>query len=110
MKTYDYNNRKINKIKSNIASKNLDYKPNIIAVKRFPTNKTDNKWGHIHFGENKVQEAYLKWKDQKKLNKNIKLHMFGNLQSNKERKLLKYSILFILSIILSLLKNYSFRC
>ncbi len=80
---------RFNKIKSNIASKNLDYKPNIIAVsKTFSLDliKPIINAGHIHFGENKVQEAYLKWKEQKKLNKNIKLHMLGNLQSNKAKK------------------------
>ena len=61
---------RFNKIKSNIASKNLDYKPNIIAVsKTFSLDliKPIINTGHIHFGENKVQEAYLKWKEQKNL-------------------------------------------
>ena len=39
--------------------------------------------GHIHFGENKVQEAVDKWSDIKKLNENLKLHMIGKLQTNK---------------------------
>ena len=39
--------------------------------------------GHLHFGENKVQEALDKWSDVKKLNKNLKLHMIGKLQTNK---------------------------
>ncbi len=39
--------------------------------------------GQIHFGENKVQEAIDKWSDVKKLNKNLKLHMIGKLQTNK---------------------------
>ena len=39
--------------------------------------------GHLHFGENKVQEAVDKWSDIKKLNKNLKLHMIGKLQTNK---------------------------
>ena len=39
--------------------------------------------GHIHFGENKVQEAELKWKDVKIKYSNIKLHMVGKLQTNK---------------------------
>ena len=42
--------------------------------------------GHIHFGENKVQEAETKWFQIKKNNKNIKLHMIGKLQSNKAKK------------------------
>ncbi len=39
--------------------------------------------GHIHFGENKVQEAIEKWTDIKKKNLSIKLHMIGKLQTNK---------------------------
>ncbi|CAO6130248.1 COG0325 Predicted enzyme with a TIM-barrel fold [Candidatus Pelagibacterales bacterium] len=61
-------------------------KPTIIAV-----SKTFNiehilpiiNTGHEHFGENKVQEAKFKWTDIIKKNSNIKLHMLGNLQSNK---------------------------
>jgi len=44
--------------------------------------------GHIHFGENKVQEAVEKWKDIKSSFQNIKLHMIGKLQTNK----VKYAI------------------
>ena len=39
--------------------------------------------GHVHFAENKVQEAELKWKEVKKKHSNIKLHMVGKLQTNK---------------------------
>jgi len=39
--------------------------------------------GHIHFGENRVQESVNKWKDILKLNSNIKLHFIGKLQTNK---------------------------
>ena len=42
--------------------------------------------GHIHFGENKVQEAENKWKEVKLNNPNIKLHMIGKLQSNKAKQ------------------------
>ena len=41
------------------------------------------KEGHIHFGENKVQEAIKKWTDLKRDFKDIKLHLVGKLQSNK---------------------------
>ena len=41
------------------------------------------KYGHIHFGENKIQEALDKWKDVKNNFQNVKLHMIGKLQSNK---------------------------
>ena len=39
--------------------------------------------GQVLFGENKVQEAKNKWSDVIRVNKNIKLHMVGGLQSNK---------------------------
>jgi len=39
--------------------------------------------GHVHFGENKVREAELKWKEVKEKHPNIKLHMVGKLQTNK---------------------------
>ena len=39
--------------------------------------------GHIHFGENRVNEALLKWSNEKKINPNIKIHLVGKLQSNK---------------------------
>ena len=38
---------------------------------------------HIHFGENKVQEAIQKWSKIKEENKNINLHLIGKLQTNK---------------------------
>lgn len=60
--------------------------PNIIAVSK--TFTLDNilpliNYGHKHFGENKVQEAIDKWSNIKNLNKNLKLHMIGKLQTNK---------------------------
>ena len=39
--------------------------------------------GHIHFGENKVQEAVDKWTAIKKSHEHLKLHMIGKLQTNK---------------------------
>ena len=46
-------------------------------------------YGHIHFGENKVQEAVEKWTEIKKLNTKIKLHMIGKLQTNKVKLAVK---------------------
>ena len=65
---------------------NHDELPKIIAVsKTFPIENIlpliDH--GHLHYGENKVQEALDKWTDIKSQNKNIKLHLIGRLQSNK---------------------------
>ena len=40
-------------------------------------------YGHLHFGENKVQESIEKWTDIKNSFENLKLHMIGKLQTNK---------------------------
>ena len=39
--------------------------------------------GHLHYGENKVQEALDKWGDIKLKANSIKLHLIGRLQTNK---------------------------
>ena len=68
---------------SNLKISNL---PKIIAVsKTFQIEKISPliEYGHIHFGENKVQEALEKWTEVKSKNSNIKLHMIGKLQTNK---------------------------
>ena len=67
-------------------NKNLFKLPEIIAVsKTFKINHILPviEQGHIHYGENKVQEAAEKWTNLKKENKNIKLHLIGRLQTNK---------------------------
>ena len=45
--------------------------------------------GHIHFGENKVQEALEKWNDIKVNNNRVRLHMIGKLQTNKVKSAVK---------------------
>ena len=45
--------------------------------------------GHLHYGENKVQEALEKWTDIKNENHNIQLHLIGRLQTNKVKFALK---------------------
>lgn len=58
----------------------------LVAVsKTFPLShiKPLIDYGHQHYGENKVQEALSKWSDYILSNSNIKLHMVGNIQSNK---------------------------
>ena len=72
----------------NIISSEIDLKKKkskIIAVsKTFPINSILPliKHGHIHYGENKVQEAKEKWTEVKKKNPEIQLHMMGKLQTN----------------------------
>tara|TARA_B100001173_G_scaffold225693_1_gene195747 strand:+ start:200 stop:862 length:663 start_codon:yes stop_codon:yes gene_type:complete len=60
--------------------------PKIIAVSK--TFKIDHilpliEYGHLDYGENKVQEAVEKWTDIKLKNSKIKLHLIGKLQTNK---------------------------
>ena len=58
----------------------------LVAVsKTFPLShiKPLIDYGHQHYGENKVQEALSKWSDYILSNSNIKLHLVGNIQSNK---------------------------
>jgi len=43
------------------------------------------EFGHRVFGENKVQEAKLKWSDLKNKINNLELHLIGSLQSNKAK-------------------------
>ena len=60
--------------------------PKIIAVsKTFPIENILPliEHGHLHYGENKVQEALDKWSDIKNQNNTIKLHLIGKLQTNK---------------------------
>ena len=69
-------------IKNNLQNKDLNI---IIICKTFSMDKILPliDAGHVHFGENKVQEAELKWKEVKEKHPNIKLHMVGKLQTNK---------------------------
>ena len=46
--------------------------------------------GHTHFGENRVQEGINKWSNILRLNKNIKLHFIGKLQTNKVKDVVKH--------------------
>ena len=73
-------------IKNNLNELNINNQTKIIAVsKTFGINKIMPliDYGHIDFGENKVQEAIDKWSEIKDRNENIKLHMIGKLQTNK---------------------------
>ena len=74
------------------TNKNILKLPEIIAVSK--TFKMDHiqhvlEQGHMHFGENKVQEAVEKWTLLKDTNKEIKLHLIGKLQTNKVKLAIK---------------------
>ena len=60
---------RFNKIKSNILQLKPDKQVKIIAIsKTFPLDyiRPLIDYGHDHFGENKVQEALVKWSEVKK--------------------------------------------
>jgi hypothetical protein len=81
-----------NKVKEIIDKKQLKTVPNIIAVtKTFSLNTITPllEMGHIHFGENKIQEAESKWIGVRNKYSNLQLHMVGKLQSNKAKKAIK---------------------
>tara|TARA_B100000886_G_scaffold18755_2_gene12066 strand:+ start:589 stop:1242 length:654 start_codon:yes stop_codon:yes gene_type:complete len=74
------------KVKQKLKDINILEQPNIIAVsKTFKIDQINHliNHGHLNYGENKVQEAFEKWQDIKKVNNKIKLHLIGRLQTNK---------------------------
>ena len=81
-----------NELKIKIKKLNIEnYNPRIIAVSKTFSIKDILpliNHNHVHFGENKVQEAVEKWTDIKNNFTKIKLHMVGKLQTNK----VKYAI------------------
>ena len=83
----------LNLIKEDLKSKIKNYQDvKVIAVsKTFPIEAIMPliKYGHLEYGENKVQEAITKWTDIKLVNPNIKLHLIGKLQTNKVKFALK---------------------
>ena len=80
------------KIQLKISEKNLSTsQPKIIAVsKTHPMTSILPliNHGHLDFGENKVQEAIIKWENIKSDFAHLNLHMIGMLQTNK----VKYAI------------------
>ena len=77
-------------IQLNIVKLNESVKlPKIIAVsKTHPMTSIQPliNHGHLDFGENKVQEAFIKWHDIKQKTNNLNLHMIGRLQTNKVKQ------------------------
>ena len=81
-------------IKKKIHSNNLDLKSDIKIIAVSKTFPMENilpliEYGHIDYGENKVQEALDKWTKIKKDNANLKIHMIGKLQTNKVKQAVK---------------------
>jgi pyridoxal phosphate enzyme (YggS family) len=74
-------------VKDNLAS--LKSKAKIIVVcKNQQLSKIQNllDFGHLDFGENKIQEAHEKWNNIIKKFSNLNLHFIGKLQSNKAKQ------------------------
>ena len=72
--------------------KNKETIPKIIAVSK--TFSIEHilpliEYGHLDFGENKVQEAIEKWTNIKSKKNKINLHLIGKLQTNKVKFALK---------------------
>jgi len=80
----------LNEIRKSINS--LSSNANIIVVsKNFSLNSIQPliDGGHIHFGENRVQEATEKWSSILSTKVNLQLHLLGKLQTNKVKDALK---------------------
>jgi pyridoxal phosphate enzyme (YggS family) len=80
-------NRILNEIK-----KYPNFNAQIVAVsKTFDLNQIKPliDIGHLHYGENRVNEAVLKWSSEVKKNLNLKIHLIGKLQSNKIKEALQ---------------------
>ncbi len=82
---------RFNKIQADITKQTASLKETVKIIAVSKTFSIDHisplvDEGHIHFGENKVQEAEKKWSSLKKEKVNLKLHMLGKLQTNKVKK------------------------
>ena len=82
----------VKSIKSKLEGQKLNKFPKIIAVTK--TFTLENilpliQYGHLDYGENKVQEAIEKWTDIKNKNPEIQLHLIGRLQTNKVKFAIK---------------------
>ena len=79
-------------IKEESKKLNLPKISKVIAIaKTFPLESIMPliEHGHLHFGENKVQEAKVKWINIKKEKPGLNLHFVGKLQTNKAKDVVK---------------------
>lgn len=82
----------INQVKSKLENHKTSKSPKVIAVsKTFKLEKIIPliEYGHLDYGENKVQEATDKWSEIKIKKPEIKLHLIGKLQTNKVKSAVK---------------------
>ena len=81
----------ISAIEHRLKDQNIN-QPKVIAVsKTFSLDKISPlmDYGHLDYGENKVQEAIEKWTNIKLTKKDLKLHLIGKLQTNKVKQAIK---------------------
>lgn len=80
-----------NKVKQIIEDNQLQKTELIVVTKNQSLQKITDiiNSGHLHFGENRIQEAERKWNELIKNNKNIQLHLIGKLQTNKVKNAVK---------------------
>ena len=74
--------------------KEINYKKKISIIAVSKTFSMENilpllEYGHLDFGENKIQEAQFKWEGIKDRFPKVKLHMIGKLQTNKVKLAVK---------------------
>ena len=82
----------ISAIEQRLKDQNITVSPKVIAVsKTFTLDKILPliDYGHLDYGENKVQEAIDKWSEIKLTKKDLKLHLIGKLQTNKVKQAVK---------------------
>ena len=82
----------ISAINRKIEEQKIFLTPKVIAVsKTFKLEKILPliEYGHLDYGENKVQEAIDKWSAIKLKKTNIKIHLIGKLQTNKVKQAVK---------------------
>ena len=80
------------KIKEILNKRQLKTDPKIVVVtKTFSLDKIIPllEFGHVHFGENRIQESENKWLNVNNKYKKLQLHMIGGLQSNKAKAAVK---------------------
>ena len=79
-------------IRSKLEGQKIKKFPKVIAVsKTFSLDKIMPliEYGHLDYGENKVQEAINKWTEIKIKKPEIKIHLIGKLQTNKVKLAIK---------------------
>lgn len=85
--------KNLNKIREdiNLSSKSINKNQKKVKLQIVSKQQKEEKiqllinYGHLLFGENKVQEAKLKWENIKKKYPKIRLHYIGSLQTNKAK-------------------------